>query len=109
MEGTLVALAERNRLHIVELLRARPRSVNELVDELGLTQPLVSKHLRVLRQAGLVRAAVHGQQRVYRLEPAPFRELETWVESFRRAWEGRLDSLDEYLQEAQRHRQQGKK
>lgn len=108
METTLIALAEPNRLHIVETLRGGPRSVNELVDTLGLTQPLVSKHLRVLRQAHLVRSRPRGQKRVYALEPGPFRELDTWVESFRRVWEGRLDSLDEYLQQAKRDKQQGK-
>jgi DNA-binding transcriptional ArsR family regulator len=99
MNGTLTALAEPNRMRIVELLRIGPRSVNEIVDELELPQPLVSKHLRVLRQAGLVRARPHAQQRLYELQPQPFAELDTWVSTFRRLWEDRLDTLDSYLQE----------
>ncbi len=99
MNGTLGALAEPNRLRIVELLRTRPCSVNEMVEKLEMPQPLVSKHLRVLREAGIVRSHAQAQQRVYELQAAPFRELETWVSTFRRLWEGRLDSLDDYLQE----------
>lgn len=107
MNGTLGALAEPNCLRIVELLRAGPHSVNEIVDELELPQPLVSKHLRALREAGLVLAKPHAQQKVYELQAGPFKELDAWVSSFRRLWEGRLDSLDEYLQQMkkqQRHR-----
>jgi DNA-binding transcriptional ArsR family regulator len=85
MDETLTALAERNRFRIVEALRRGPKSVSELVKELRLPQPLVSKHLRVLRQAHLVRVHPRAQQRLYELEPAPFRELETWVATFRRS------------------------
>src|SRR5512138_1545364 len=101
MDQTLTALAERNRFRIVEALRKGPKSVSELVEELELPQPLVSKHLRVLRQARLVRVRPKAQQRMYELEPAPFRELESWVGGFRRLWEERLDTLDQYLKEAQ--------
>ena len=102
MDGTLSALAEPNRLRIVEALRDGPRSVNELVEALELSQPLVSKHLRVLREAHIVSVRSNAQQRVYELEAAPFEELDTWVASFHRLWEGRLDSLDEYLQQVKR-------
>jgi DNA-binding transcriptional ArsR family regulator len=104
MNGTLSALAEPNRLRIVELLRGGPRSVNEIVETLELPQPLVSKHLRVLRDAGLVQVRPHAQQRVYELQAAPFEELGTWVSSFRRLWEDRLDTLDDYLQEIKKQK-----
>jgi DNA-binding transcriptional ArsR family regulator len=104
MNGTLGALAEPNRMRIVELLRGGPRSVNEIVETLELPQPLVSKHLRVLRDAGLVRVRPHAQQRVYELQPAPFEELGTWVLSFQRLWEDRLDTLDNYLQEIKKQK-----
>jgi DNA-binding transcriptional ArsR family regulator len=102
VDGTLSALAEPNRLRIVEVLRDGPRSVNELVEALELSQPLVSKHLRVLREAHIVSVRSNAQQRVYELEAAPFEELDTWVASFRRLWEDRLDSLDEYLRQVKR-------
>ena len=104
MNGTLGALAEPNRLRIVELLRSGPRTVNEIVERLDMPQPLVSKHLRVLRQAGLVRARPQGQQRLYELQAAPFRELNSWVSTFQQLWEGRLDNLDRYLQQVKRKR-----
>ena len=105
----LSALSEPNRTRIVEVLRTGPHSVNELVHALGLPQPLVSKHLRVLREAGLVRVRPNAQQRLYELEAAPFQELNAWVSSFRRLWEQRLDSLDDHLQQMKREqRQRGK-
>src|SRR5688572_15461310 len=96
--STLTALSEPNRVRIVEQLRDGPRSVGELTQRLGLSQPLVSKHLRVLSQAGLVTARPVAQQRLYALQARPFEELESWVGSFRRLWEGRLDTLEELLQ-----------
>lgn len=99
MNETLQALGEPNRRKIVEILREGPRPVNELVEQLRLPQPLVSKHLRVLRDAGIVRVQPQAQQRVYELEPRAFKELATWVSTFRRIWEQRLDSLEDYLQE----------
>jgi DNA-binding transcriptional ArsR family regulator len=99
MITTLNALAEPNRLHIVEFLRNNPSSVNEIVKELDLSQPLVSKHLRVLSQAGLVRVHPNAQQRIYQLEARPFEELDGWLNTFRDLWEHRLDSLDDYVQE----------
>src|SRR5512146_1934430 len=102
MNTTLNALAEPNRLRIVEYLRQKPHTVNSIVDRLRLPQPLVSKHLRVLREAGVVRVRAKAQQRLYELQPAPFRELDTWIGTFRRLWEDRLDTLDQYLQETKR-------
>ena len=99
MLSTLTALAEPNRLHIVELLRENPRSVNEIVTHLHLSQPLVSKHLHVLSRAGLVKAHPSAQQRICQLEAGPFENLDIWLETFRRLWNGRLENLDDYLQE----------
>ena len=96
---TLSALAEPNRLRIVELLRDKPYSVGEIADRLRLRQPQVSKHLRVLSEAGLVKARPAAQQRIYQLQAKPFEELDSWLETFRRIWDTRLDTLDEYLQE----------
>jgi DNA-binding transcriptional ArsR family regulator len=109
MDGTLVALAEPNRLRIVEMLRKGPSSVNEIAERLELSQPLVSKHLRVLREAGIVQVRAAAQQRVYELRPEPFEQLETWVGSFRRLWEHRLDSLDDYVQQMKRDEKRARK
>jgi DNA-binding transcriptional ArsR family regulator len=103
---TLSALAEPNRLRIIELLRDNPYPVGEIAKRLVLRQPQVSKHLRILSDAGLVKARPIAQQRVYRLQSKPFEELDSWLETFRRIWETRLDTLDEYLQglkEEQKH------
>lgn len=109
MVTTLNALAEPNRLHIVEFLREGPRSVNEIVERLGLGQPLVSKHLHVLSQAGLVKAQKSAQRRIYQLEPRPFEELDTWLGTFRRIWNTRLDNLDDYLQVLKAEQKRGRK
>lgn len=97
----LSALAEPNRLHIVEILHAGPRSVGELVTQLSLPQPYVSKHLKVLSKAGLVEVERDAQRHIYRLRPQPFQKLDDWLEPFRRIWEERFDRLDEYLQQLQ--------
>ena len=91
------ALGEPNRFQIVELLRSGPRSVGEIVEALGIRQPQVSKHLRVLSGAGLVAAEPRARQRIYRLESDRFDELGDWVDSFEDVWEARLDSLGTYL------------
>ena len=98
MDATLGALAEPNRLRIVELLRAGPCSVNEIVERLQLSQPLISKHLRVLKKARLVGARPNAQQRIYELEEIPFKELSAWLDTFADVWRDRLDTLDDYLQ-----------
>jgi DNA-binding transcriptional ArsR family regulator len=97
MIATLRALAEPNRFQIVELLRAGPRPVGDLVNRLGLRQPQVSKHLRVLSDAGLVDVRVDAQRRIYALRPAPLQELELWLERYRRLWEGNFQRLDAVL------------
>ena len=101
MNGTLTALAEPNRLQIVELLLDGPRPVGEIVDKLRLRQPQVSKHLRVLSDAGLVDVRPVAQQRIYSLRPQPFKELDDWLRSYRRLWEDRYDRFEEVLQELQ--------
>ena len=95
----LSVLAEPNRLRIVELLRDGPRPVGEIAGKLRIRQPQVSKHLKVLSAAGLVQVRPLAQQRIYHLQPKPFKELDSWVETFRCIWDTRLDTLDEYLQE----------
>ena len=96
---TLQALAEPNRFQIVELLRDGPRPVGEMVHRLGLRQPQVSKHLRVLSDAGVVDVRVDAQRRIYALRPAPLKELEAWIERYRRIWEGNFQRLDGVLEE----------
>src|SRR5206468_2783278 len=102
MQEILSALAEPNRLQIVELLRRKPRAVGEIVERLGLRQPQVSKHLRVLSDAGLVEVRAVAQQRIYSLRAEPFRELEVWLERYRRNVEDRLDRLDDLIREKEK-------
>ena len=90
-------LAEPKRRQILDLLRADELAVNELVAALGLSQPAVSKHLRTLREAGLVTARTDAQRRLYRLRPEPLRELDGWLEPYRLLWEQRLDTLEHHL------------
>ena len=99
MQETLSALAEPTRLQIVELLRAKPRAVGEIVERLGLRQPQVSKHLRVLSEAGLVEVRPIAQQRIYSLRAEPFNELDAWLERYRRTVNERFDRLDDILRE----------
>ena len=82
---------------MVELLLEQPRPVGELVERLGLSQPGTSKHLRVLREAGLVRVSTEAQRRVYALEPRPLAELDAWLDPYRRLWDRRLDALERHL------------
>jgi DNA-binding transcriptional ArsR family regulator len=93
------ALAEPRRRQILDLLLEHPRSVGELVAETGLSQPGTSKHLRVLREAGLVNVRAQAQRRVYELNPAALAELIQWIEPYREAWAGRLDALERHLDE----------
>jgi DNA-binding transcriptional ArsR family regulator len=90
-------LAEPRRRQILDLVRGRELSVNELVAQLGMNQPAVSKHLRVLKESGLVRARVDEQRRLYRLTPEPLRELDAWLAPYREAWESSLDKLESHL------------
>jgi DNA-binding transcriptional ArsR family regulator len=91
------ALSDPHRRTLVELLRQRPRPVGELVELTGLTQPGTSKHLRVLREAGLVEVTPDAQRRVYQLDPAPLAELDAWLAPYRQLWEQRLDALERRL------------
>ncbi|MEK4510774.1 ArsR family transcriptional regulator [Paenibacillus anaericanus] len=99
--NVMSALAESNRMQIVELLRECPLTVGEIAERLQLRQPQVSKHLRVLSEAGIVEAEVDANRRIYRLRPDPFRELDDWLERYRVIWEKRFDRLDDYLQKLQ--------
>src|SRR5689334_3961271 len=97
MESSFATLAEPNRRAILGLLLSSERSVGEIERKLRLSQPSVSKHLRVLREAGFVEARVEAQQRVYRLRPEPLMELDQWLEPFRRFWSTHVDALARHL------------
>jgi DNA-binding transcriptional ArsR family regulator len=90
-------LTDPSRRRILDLLRAREHLVGELVEDLGLSQPGVSKHLRVLREAGLVRVRIDAQRRWYGLDPAPLAEVDRWLAPYRRYWADRLDLLERHL------------
>jgi DNA-binding transcriptional ArsR family regulator len=85
------------RRKLLDLLLEGERSVGELVDEIGISQPGVSKHLRILREAGLVEVRADGQRRLYALNPDPLLELDLWLAPYRRLWAGRLDALGRHL------------
>jgi len=99
---TFAALAEPNRFRIVELLRSGPRAVNDIGERLRLTQPQVSKHLRVLKESGLVDVEPRAQQRVYELRAQPLRQLHQWLERYRQLWDARFEELDELIDELTR-------
>jgi DNA-binding transcriptional ArsR family regulator len=94
---TFAALAQPHRFRIVELLRSGARTVNEIGERLDLNQPQVSKHLRALKQAGLVEVEARAQQRVYELRAKPLRQLHDWLERYRSLWDARFEALDELL------------
>ncbi|MEV5909219.1 transcriptional regulator [Streptomyces sp. WAC 01325] len=96
------ALADPHRRAIVALLLERPRSVGEIVEECGLSQPSTSKHLKVLREAGLVRVRQDAQRRVYALDPAPIAALDAWLAPYRKLWNRSLDALGRRLDETAR-------
>ena len=95
---TFQALAEPNRFQIVELLRDKPRGVNELVDTLRIRQPQVSKHLKVLADAGIVEVHPQANQRIYELSPQKFQEIDRWLEKYRMLWNERFDALEKVLE-----------
>lgn len=97
MESTFAALAEPSRLAIVGLLRERERSVHDLEVALGLPQPTISKHLRVLREGGLVECRVQAQWRLYQLRPEPFAEIDRWLTPYRDRWQRSLAALGRHL------------
>ena len=95
------ALAEPNRRRILDLLRAGERPAGELVEALAISQPGVSKHLRLLRESGLVSVRADGQRRLYRLQSAKLAEVDAWLAPYRRAWAERLDALERHLEDEQ--------
>jgi DNA-binding transcriptional ArsR family regulator len=97
MSTTFDVLAEPARRRILDLLLERPRPVAELTEALGLTQPGTSKHLRVLREAGLVRVRAEAQRRWYELRPEPLAEIDAWLRPYRRLWSDALDALEDHL------------
>jgi len=90
-------LADPSRRRVLDLLREQERTVGELVDELDMSQPAVSKHLRVLRDAGLVEARVDAQRRIYSLRPEPLADVDAWLSPYRKFWRGKLAALQRHL------------
>lgn len=105
VESVFEVIAEPNRRAILSLLVASQQSVGSIERQLGMPQPTVSKHLRVLREAGFVESRVDAQRRVYRLKPEPFREVDDWLDQFRRFWSTHLDALERHLDNMDRSTQ----
>jgi DNA-binding transcriptional ArsR family regulator len=97
VESAFEIIAEPNRRAILGLLVASQRSVGEIERQLRMSQPTVSKHLRVLREAGFVESTVDAQRRLYRLRPEPLQQIDVWLAQFRRFWSGHLDALERHL------------
>jgi DNA-binding transcriptional ArsR family regulator len=97
MESVFEIIAEPNRRAILSLLTLSEQSVGEIERQLRMSQPTVSKHLRVLRDSGFVESTVDAQRRLYRLKPEPFQELDDWLAQFRRFWSAHVDALERYL------------
>jgi DNA-binding transcriptional ArsR family regulator len=97
MESVFEIIAEPNRRAILSLLVLSQQSVGEIERQLGMPQPMVSKHLRVLREAGFVESTVDAQRRLYRLKPEPLQELDAWMDQFRRFWSTHVDALERHL------------
>ena len=97
MESAFQIIAEPNRRAILTLLLSSQQSVGEIERQLRMTQPTVSKHLRVLREAGFVESTVDAQRRLYRLRPEPLQEMDAWLAPFRRFWSAHLDALERHL------------
>ncbi len=95
-------IAEPNRRAILSLLVSSQQSVGEIERQLGMPQPTVSKHLRVLREAGFVESTVDAQRRLYRLKPEPFQEVDAWLQQFRRFWSDHVDALERHLDRMER-------
>lgn len=110
MESAFAIIAEPNRRAILSLLASSERSVSEIEQRLRMPQPSVSKHLRVLREAGFVEARVDAQRRVYRIKPEPLIEIDSWLEDFRRFWSTHVDALERHLDRVEQSRsKKGKK
>ena len=97
MESAFEIIAEPNRRAILSLLVSSQQSVGEIERQLGMPQPAVSKHLRVLRDAGIVDVTVDAQRRLYRLKPEPIQEIDDWLAQFRRFWSAHVDALERHL------------
>jgi DNA-binding transcriptional ArsR family regulator len=97
MESVFEIIAEPNRRAILSLLVSSQQSVGEIERQLRMTQPTVSKHLRVLREAGFVESTVDAQRRLYRLKPEPFQQVDAWLAQFRRFWSAHIDALERHL------------
>jgi DNA-binding transcriptional ArsR family regulator len=97
VESAFEIIAEPNRRAILSLLGSSEQSVGEIERQLRMSQPTVSKHLRVLRDAGFVESTVDAQRRLYRLKPEPFQEMDAWLSQFRRFWSTHVDALERYL------------
>jgi DNA-binding transcriptional ArsR family regulator len=108
MESSFAIIAEPNRRAILGLLASSERSVGEIERRLGMPQPSVSKHLRVLREAGFVEARVDAQRRLYRIRPEPLQEVDAWLAPFRRFWNARVDALERHLDRMAESRRTGK-
>jgi DNA-binding transcriptional ArsR family regulator len=109
MESSFAIIAEPNRRTILSLLATSEQSVGEIERQLQMPQTSVSKHLRVLREAGLVEARVEAQRRVYRLRPEPLMEVDAWLAPFRRFWMGHIDALERHLDRMEHKSKKGKK
>ena len=105
MESVFDIIAEPNRRAILSLLVSSQQSVGEIERQLRMPQPTVSKHLRVLREAGFVESTVDAQRRLYRLKPEPFREMDAWLAQFRRFWSTHVDALERHLDRMEHHHQ----
>ena len=104
MESIFQIIAEPNRRAILSLLVSSEQSVGEIERRLGMPQPTVSKHLRVLREAGFVESMVDAQRRLYRLKPEPFQAVDAWLDQFRRFWSDHVDALERHLDRMERSR-----
>jgi DNA-binding transcriptional ArsR family regulator len=98
MTATFEVVADDSRRRILDLLVAEERAVGDLVDRLTLSQPTVSKHLKVLREAGLVEARIEAQRRIYHVRPEPLREIDEWLTPYRRRWAAHLNALERHLE-----------
>ena len=97
--NTFAALADPTRVQIVDVLAKRARTVSEIVELFSISQPSISRHLRILREAGLVSVQPEGRQRLYDLDPRPLHEIDSWLERYRKFWARKLDSLEQHLDE----------
>ena len=109
MESTFAIIAEPNRRAILSLLAASERSVGDIEERLRLSQPSVSKHLRVLREAGFVESRVDAQRRLYRIRPEPLMEVDAWLAPFRRFWSVHVDALERHLDRMNQVPRRGRK